>query len=475
MWYYILIFGTAIVFNNCNKNGNDNQNPPVTHTPENEVDMWVTSSDQTKLLNKQDGIIAFTDQYNNYPSISIDTSDAFQTIDGFGYTLTGGSAQLMHGMNSYEREKLLLDIFGCNTDQMCVSYIRVSIGASDLDDEVFSYNDIPQNATDFDLQHFSLSRDTLYLIPILKEALKLRPDLKILASPWSPPVWMKTNQKSIGGSLKPECYDVYADYFLRYLEAMAQHGIILDAVTIQNEPQHGGNNPSMLMSALEQANFIKHHLGPKLRKKNLNTKLVIWDHNCDLPEYPVAILNDPAAKQYIDGSAFHLYNGDISALSYVHNLHPEKNLYFTEQWTGSNGKFGEDLLWHVKHVIIGSMRNWSRVALEWNLANDPGFNPHTPGGCSQCKGAFTIDKNTVQNNVSYYIIAHASKFVLSNSVRVGSSVIDKISNVVFLRPDGKKVMIVVNESQNGEIFNIEFKGKRAVASIPAKSVATLVW
>src|SRR4030095_10259813 len=156
--------------------------------------------------------------------------------------------------------------------------------------------------------------------------------------------------------------------------------------------------------------------------------------------------NDAGAKAFIDGSAFHLYGGDISALSSVRSAHPDKALYFTEQYTASTGNFGGDLKWHLKNVIIGSMRNWSRTALEWNLANDATFGPHTPGGCTVCKGAITIESNgTFTRNVAYYIIAHASKFVPPGSIRIGSSAVGNLNNVAFKRPDGKRVLIVEND------------------------------
>lgn len=467
--YIVISFG-------CNSNNGENTNEPnQPNLVKNEVDMWLTTGDQKSLLTKQNAIIAFTDKTNHYPAINIDTSTVYQEIDGFGYTLTGGSALLMHQMSSYAREQLLQDIFGCVGDQTCVSYLRISMGASDLDEKVFSYNDLPKDSTDFKLRQFSLSYDTLHLVPILKSILKISPKIKIMATPWSPPIWMKTNQNSVGGNLKHDCYAVYAEYFVKYLQAMSHHGINIDAITVQNEPQHGGNNPSLVMSATEQANFVKDHLGPKFELAGLKTKIVIWDHNCDQPAFPISILNVPSAKQYIDGTAFHLYNGDISAMNQVHALHPDRNLYFTEQWTGANGNFGEDLIWHTKNVIVGSMSNWSKVALEWNLANDPAFKPHTPGGCSLCKGAITIDKNIAVKNVSYYIISHASRFVYPGSKRVESTQIGTLHHVVFLRPDGRKVMIVVNESDKNEIFNIEINGKRAIVSMPTKSVATLVW
>jgi glucosylceramidase len=256
---------------------------------------------------------------------------------------------------------------------------------------------------------------------------------------------------------------------------MKKNGITIDAVTIQNEPQHGGNNPSMVMSAEQQADFIKNHLGPAFQAAGINTKIIIWDHNCDNPNYPITILNDADAKKYVDGSAFHLYAGDISALSTVHTAHPDKSLYFTEQWTSSKGEFGGDLKWHLKNVVIGSLRNWSKIALEWNLANNVNFGPNTPGGCTECMGALTINGSSVTRNVSYYIIAHASKFLPAGSVRIGSNNLNNLPNVVFKRPDGKKVMIVLNEGAAAAGFNIKYKNKLAFTSLPAGAVGTYIW
>jgi len=255
---------------------------------------------------------------------------------------------------------------------------------------------------------------------------------------------------------------------------MKAKGITINSITPQNEPQHGGNNPSMVMSATQQADFIKNHLGPAFQATGITTKIIIWDHNCDNPTYPITILNDAAAKQYINGSAFHLYNGDISALSTVHAAHPDKDLYFTEQWTGSTSSFDGDLKWHLRNVIIGSMRNWSKVALEWNLANDGGYNPHTQGGCTECKGAITLD-GAINRNVSYYIVAHASRFVPPGSVRIESNNAASIFNAAFKTPDGKKVLIVINDGTAAASFNIKFKGKIAVASLPSGAAATYVW
>jgi glucosylceramidase len=438
------------------------------------VQVAATSANAVNLLYSK--TIDFSDAKDErFQVIQIDTSQQFQTVDGFGYTLTGGSAYLLHQMGAAERAVLLQEFFGKNANSIGVSYLRVSIGASDLDAEVFSYDDLPSGQTDPNLLHFNLSKDTLHLIPILKEILAINPEIKIMGSPWSPPKWMKTNGSSVGGNLKPEFYATYAQYFVKYIQAMQSHGIPLDAITPQNEPQHGGNNPSLVMSFVQQADFIKNHLGPAFQTASIATKIVIWDHNCDNAAYPIAILDDPAANPFVAGSAFHLYGGDVSALSQVHDAHPDKALYFTEQWTGSNSAFGENLTWHLKNVIIGSMRNWSRVALEWNLANDPNFGPHTPGGCTQCRGAVTIDGSKATKNVSYYIIGQVSKFVPPGSVRLGSNILTELPNVAFRTPEGKTVLVVLNENTNLKSFNINTGGRWIVASLHGETVGTFVW
>ena len=180
-------------------------------------------------------------------------------------------------------------------------------------------------------------------------------------------------------------------------------------------------------------------------------------------------------KTFVDGSAFHLYLGEVEALSKVHDVHPDKNLYFTEQWTSGKGDFGGDLRWHTKNLIIGATRNWSKVVLEWNLAADEDFNPHTEdGGCDLCQGALTIS-DKVTRNVSYYIIAHASKFVTTGSVRIASKNVDNLYNVAFLRPDGKKVLIVLNENETPKTLTIQQGGKLIKSEMKAGTVATYIW
>ena len=439
------------------------------------AEFWLTKDDQSVLLAKQNQKLLFETLTNNLPTIEVDETKSFQTIDGFGYTLTGGSALFINKLPKRIKAKLLAELFGKGKDSIAISYLRISIGSSDLDEKTFSYNDLPNGQTDLQLKKFSLSPDKKDLIPILKAILRLSPKVKILASPWSAPAWMKDNNSTVGGSLKPEFYGVYAAYFVQYIRAMKLQGIEIEAITPQNEPLHDGNNPSMIMTAMQQTEFIKNHLGPAFRKAKLKTKIIIYDHNCDKPEYPIEVLNDPDAKKFIDGSAFHLYRGSIGCLSKVREAHSDKNIYFTEQYTASTGDFGSDLKWHVKNIIIGSMRNWSRNALEWNLANDEKFEPHTIGGCTTCKGALTIANNVITRNVSYYIIAHAAKFVPPGSVRIGSNIAGDLQNVAFKTPNGETVLIVENDGKETANFNIKFKKKGLNISLPAGSVGTFKW
>ena len=448
------------------------QIPPVVGT--NDMDFWLTKNDQSVLLQKQSTVLSFNTIANTFPVINVDSTQTFQTIDGFGFTLTGGSAYVINKLGATDKTALLKELFGNDANSIGISYLRISIGASDLNASVFSYDDMPVGQTDVSLNNFSLAPDKTYLIPLLKEILSINPAIKILGSPWSPPVWMKDNGNSVGGSLLPQYYDAYARYFVKYIQQMKAEGITIDAITPQNEPLNPANNPSLQMLATEQADFIKNNLGPAFQSAGITTKIILYDHNCDHPDYPLAILNDAAANKFVDGSAFHLYAGDISALSQVHNSFPDKNVYFTEQWTSSAGDFGVDLKWHVKNVIIGSMRNWSKTALEWNLANDPTYNPHTPGGCTQCKGALTIG-STVTRNVGYYIIAHASKFVPAGSVRIGSGSSGNLQNVAFKTPAGKKVLIVENDGATDTTFNIRFSTKWVTTTLPAGGVGTYIW
>ena len=461
---------------NCGKNGGGGGSnpPPPPGTPiKSDVDFWLTQADQTVLFKRQ--LVPLTwSTASSSNAVEVDTTQTYQTIDGFGYTLTGGSASLINTLPPAMKDEVLNELFRYDSTFIGVSYLRISIGASDLSATTFTYDDMPAGQTDVNLTQFSIDKEKQDLIPVLKKIIAINPSIKILGSPWSAPVWMKTNGNFVGGSLKPEYYAAYAQYFVKYIQAMKAEGITIDAITPQNEPLHGGNNPSMVMQPTEQADFIKNHLGPAFRTANITTKIIVYDHNADRPDYPLTILNDATAKQFVDGSAFHLYGGPITALTQVHDAHPDKNVYFTEQWTGGPGNFAGDLKWHVQNLIIGATRNWSRNVLEWNLAADPTYQPHTPGGCSTCMGALTIGAG-VTRNVSYYIIAHAAKFARPGSVRIASSQTTTLSTVAFKNPEGKKVLIVLNTGANAEVFSIKFNNKTVSTSLNAGAVGTYIW
>jgi len=472
--FFLIGIFPLIVAVSCDNQGNGTK-PPPTVIPS-ELDM-----ESVVYLSKPDGSAKFELQEeflkkvtNPYlPTIQVDTNQKYQQIDGFGFSLTGGSAKLLSAMDGNARTEILEQLFGVGANGIGTSYLRVSIGSSDLDEYTFSYNSTPG---DVDMNDFDLGYDRRYLIPVLKSILNINPDIRLMGSPWSAPVWMKTNNSTIGGRLKTEYYRAYALYFVKYVQQMKAEGIVIDAVTVQNEPLHGGNNPSMEMSPGEQLAFVKDYLGPAFAENNIETKIVIYDHNCDRPDYPLTVLANEEAKKYIDGTAFHLYGGDISAMSTIHDAHPDKSLYFTEQWIGAPGNFAGDVKWHMREVIIGSTRNWSRVALEWNLASDPKTGIHTPGGCSTCLGAITIDGNKVTRNPAWYIIAHASKYVRPGSVRVESAYSgnpDDLPNVAFLTPDNGVVLLILNNIDRKQTFNVDIHGTSFSTELGAGEVVTI--
>lgn len=471
---FVLILLSAILFH-CSSRDNNSNNSSITTNPTidySNVDLYLTNADRTQLFDLQSDKVPLFLGNQNF-SITVNPEIKFQEMDGFGFTLTGGSALHINNMSPSQRAELLNELF--NPDNMGISYLRVSIGASDLDATPFSYNDMPSGQTDINLDNFSIANDEQNLIPVLNEILTINPNIKIMGSPWSAPSWMKTNNNSIGGSLKQEYFEVYANYFVNYIQAYADQGIPISAITVQNEPLHDGNNPSMYMESLDQLNFIKNHLGPAFEMANIQTKIIIWDHNADNIIYAKSILDDPVANAYVDGSAFHLYNGSINNLSSLHNAHPNKNLYFTEQWVGVNSEFDDNLRWHMKELIIGATRNWCKTVLEWNLASNSSLQPHTDGGCTECLGGLTIDGNNVQRNVGYYVIAHASKFVKPGSKRIQSNYSSDLPNVAFETPEGNIVVIVLNNSNIDISFNIVTPGESVTTSLKSGSVGTYVW
>jgi glucosylceramidase len=477
-----LIMLMALLFYSCKKDLSKTApdmagttNGTVARAANETVSVWMTTSDQSKLLAQQASINFAADAGTNPTTVTVDENTTYQGIDGFGFTLTGGSAGLLNGLGG-NQASVLGELFGTGSGQIGISYLRISIGASDLSSSDFTYDQV---AGDVNMNSFSISQENLDMIPILKKIIAINPSIKIIATPWTAPTWMKINTTGnngyTGGSLNTTYYDAYARYFVKYLQAMQAQGITIDAITPQNEPLNPYNNPSMVMQPNEEANFIKNNLGPQIRGAGFATKIIAYDHNTDRIDYPETVLADAGANPYVDGSAFHLYAGTIGSLTDVHNAYPNKNVYFTEQWVGAPSNFGGDLSWHVNNLIIGATRNWSRNVLEWNLAADPNYNPHTAGGCSTCLGGITVSGTSITRNVGYYIVGHASKFVRPGAVRISSNIAGNIQNVAFKNSDGTKVLVALNSGTSSASFKVKWGAESFTYTLAAGAVATFKW
>lgn len=467
-----------------------------------EIEAWVTNADRSMLFQQQPEKIIFGNEEGKGLPIIIDDRQEYQTIDGFGFAMTEGSAFHLHRMSTPARQQILKEMFATEGKNVGFSYIRLTLGASDLNNFVYSYNDLPDGKKDLAMKKFSLGHDYDDIIPVMKEILKIVPDIKIMSSPWSAPAWMKEMYNVRGGALRNECYNAYAIYFTKYVQAMAKEGINIDVVTVQNEPLNSRNTPSMPWYWQQQNEFVRDHLGPAFKAAGLKTKIVIFDHNCDRPDYPLAILSDPVTSQYVDGSAFHHYRGYMSGMSTVHRARPDKNIYFTEQMlTERPGSKTINIASSVKRLVVDVTRNWSKNSILWNYAADPQNDPHTDnGGCSMCQGAITIDGDKVTRNIAYYAVAHASKFVRPGSVRIASTdafdpgvditedeeraevrratVVEHsnvLPNVAFKTPDGKIVLVVANDSWSQQAVKIQYKGRFANLRLAPGSVGTFIW
>ncbi|MBL0735345.1 RICIN domain-containing protein [Flavobacterium sp. GN10] len=435
------------------------------------VTPFMTTGDQTKLLQQQATVSFGTNSGTNPSTVTVNAGTTYQTMDGFGYTLTEGSCEVISGMAATQQNQLLNDLYNPTTG-LNASVVRISIAASDLSSSSYSYN---ETSGDTNMNNFSLNGpDLTYLVPILKKILLINPNIKILATPWSAPRWMKSNGSWVGGSLQTQYYAAYAKYFVKYFDAMKAQGINIWGITPQNEPENPNNEPSMLMNSTEQKNFINQQLGPQMAAAGYgNIKIIAFDHNCDNTAYPIDVLNN---SSYVDGAAFHLYLGNISAMSTV-KTQTNKNVYFTEQYTGSGGSFSGDFGWHMQNVVIGSTNNWSKTVLEWNAANNPSFGPRTPGGCTTCLGAITVNNSTsYTKNVAYYIIGQISKYVKPGAVRIGSSSTSgSISSVAFKNPDGSTALVIYNSGGSSNTIKVVSGSSAFNYEVPASSAVTFTW
>ncbi|MEU0559656.1 discoidin domain-containing protein [Dactylosporangium sp. NPDC006015] len=468
--------------------------------------VWVTTVDQTELMHER-APIAFTKAAAGNPNVTItvDPSREYQTMDGFGASITDSSAAVLYRLSATERDKAIRALFDPAKGDG-VSFLRQPIGSSDFTaaSSHYSLDDVPAGQKDWTLSKFSIARDQAQILPLLRRAKQLNPQLKIMATPWSPPAWMKANDSLVGGSLidDPKIYAVYAAYLTRFVLAYTAAGVPIDYITVQNEPQNGGVNgyPTTAMRVAQEAKVIE-ILGPLLRLFSPRTKIIGYDHNwathpndvVNVPpgqdpetDYPYQLLRSPAAK-WLAGTAYHCYYGEPAAQTALHDAFPTKGIWFTE-CSGSHGAndtpaqfFRDTLKWHARTIAIGTTRNWAKSAVNWNIALDSTNGPHL-GGCDTCTGLITVQPDgTFTTNAEYYTIGHLSRFVKPGAVRIASTSFGttgwngQIMDVAFRNPDGSTALVVHNENDDPRTFTVAAGDRTFDYTLPGGSLATFTW
>lgn len=379
-------------------------------------------------------------------TITVDTAKRFQTMEGFGAAITESTAVILEErVPAAQRDRLLRSLFDPKSGAG-FSFIRLPIGSCDFRTREYTFDDMPTGDADPQMTHFSIAPDLRVIVPLIRRIRRINPAVRIMASPWSPPAWMKTSGRLNGGELRddPAIHAAFARYLVRFIQAYRRLGIPIQFLSLQNEPGwQTADYPSMAMSAATQAKLVV-RVDEALRAARLSTRLLIWDHNWDHPEYPLAILADPAARAATYGVAWHAYGGEPTAQTKVHDLHPDKPAFFTEISGGDWATdFGGNLMWDMTNLIVGATRNWAACVLKWNLALDEGHGPKIRGGGDDCRGVITVDSRTgvVTLEEDYYALAHAARFVRPGALRVAS---DHEQSVAFLNPDRSVVVIVFN-------------------------------
>jgi len=449
------------------------------------VQAWITSGDRASLLShaadvRFDAAEAASASAAAGAQIEIDPAQRFQRIAGFGAAITDASGWLIQEkLDPARRDKLLRELFGREGEGIGLSFTRLTIGASDFSRSHYSFDDMPRGQQDPTLARFSLAPQRATVLPTVKAALAINPQLQVMASPWSAPAWMKSGDSLVKGSLKPASYDAFARYLSRYVGEMKKEGVPIFALTLQNEPHFEPEDyPGMRVDPAARAAFIGKHLGPRLAADHPGTTLFDWDHNWDEPESPAIVLSDPLAARYVSGIAWHCYAGDVRAQGRLHDRFPTKDTWFTEcSGGGWATDWAKNLMYFTRTLVIDTTRNWARGVLFWNLALDEKDGPFL-GGCKNCRGVVTIDTRSgeVTRNVEYYALAHASRFVLPGAYRIASHSADKdLANVAFRNPDGSTVLLAANAADAAREFSVRIGGQSFRYRLPAASVATFTW
>ncbi|KHA63627.1 glycoside hydrolase family 30 beta sandwich domain-containing protein [Sphingomonas sp. Ant20] len=438
------------------------------------VRAWLTSADGAQRL----APVVVSRPQRGATTITVDAAKRYQSMVGFGAAITDASAILIQGLPPARRAALLQDLFGRGDGELGLNFTRLTIGASDFSPEHYSFDDMPTGQRDPDLARFSIAPNAKTVLPTVRQALAIDPGLVVMASPWSPPGWMKTGDSMVGGVLNPADYGIYARYFVRYLKAYAAAGVPMRYVTVQNEPDFSPKDyPGMRWPAIDRARFIGRDLGPALAQAKLGTEVLEWDHNWDQPEQPETVLTDPAAARHVAGVAWHCYAGDVAAQTRVQVKHPDKDVFFTEcsggGWRpGWKTGFGDT----IQRLMIGSTRRWARGVLLWNLALNPKGGPHK-GGCNNCRGVVTIDPatGTVTRELEYYALGHLSRFVAPGARRIATTSTTQLPTVAFRNPDGGLVLLAYNATDTAASLRVASGRHPFGYSFPPGAAVTFAW
>ncbi|MFC1432176.1 RICIN domain-containing protein [Streptacidiphilus sp. N1-3] len=444
------------------------------------VSVWETTADQSKLLAPQTGTAFASGAGSGSQTITVNPSTTYQSITGFGASLTDSSAWLI--ANSPQRNTIMSKLFDPNSG-IGLDFLRQPVGASDFARSAYSYDDVPSGQSDPSLANFSVSHDNAYILPLLRQALSLNPATTVMATPWSAPGWMKSSGSMIGGTLNSADYQVYANYLVKFLQAYQAAGVPVSLLTPQNEPEYSPSNyPGSTLTAAQETTLIGSYLGPAIRAAGLNTGILGYDHNWNDTSFPSAILGNATAAQYTAGTAWHCYGGTPDAQSTVHNAYPSKDAYFTEcsgsQSANTANTFSDSLDWQTENLIIGATRNWAKSVVTWNMALDPSGGPSM--NCTTCTGVVTVNNSngSAAYNAEYYVLGQASKFVKPGAVRLDSNTFGSgnVEDVAFRNPDGSTALEVLNaDASNPHTFNVSENGQSFSYTLPAKAVATFTW
>ncbi|MGD9929573.1 MAG: glycoside hydrolase family 30 beta sandwich domain-containing protein [Mangrovibacterium sp.] len=482
-----LLFGTV----SCSDANDDNDSEIEVPVEESgDVTLYVTTSTRSQDFEKS--FVDFSDKSNMSPTtIRLEPATRYQTMDGFGAAITGSTCYNLMKMTAANRTKFLTETFS-PSEGMGYSYVRVAIGCSDFSLSEYTCCDTPGIA------NFGLtSEETDYVIPILKEIRAINPELKILGSPWTCPRWMKVNNLTdlqaynswTSGQLNPAYYADYASYFVKWIQAFAAQGIPVYSVTPQNEPLNRGNSASLFMGWVEQYEFVKKHLVPAIRSASLSTKIYLFDHNYnydnmgDQNDYPVKIYDAGMDDDLVAGAAYHNYGGDKAELNDVHAKYPDQELLFTETSIGTwnDGRNLEvRLMEDMREVALGTVNNWCKGVIVWNLMLDSERGPNRDGGCQTCYGAVDIDRSnysSITRNSHYYIIGHLSSVVKPGAVRIGTSGFSDSGFYLsaFENTDGTYAVVLQNSTSAAKKITLDDGSNHFSYEVPAKSVISYRW